>query len=61
MLFEDDDLALADASALNRKSFVEYLQTTPAEPLSMGVKAALCAVGVVVLLLLVAALLTGGR
>jgi hypothetical protein len=62
LLFDDDEDAPAAAprELVVRKPFREYLQTTPAAPLSGGVKAALWAAGVVVLLLLIAALLTIG-
>ncbi len=60
MLFEDDE-PLSTAPTVERKPFVEYLRTTPAAPLSAGVKAALWAAGVVVVLLLLGALLKGGH
>jgi hypothetical protein len=58
-LFEQDepDPSLA---AGPRRSFAECLRTTPADPLSPLVKAALWAVGTIVVLLLIAALATGG-
>ena len=43
----------------SRRPFKEFLRDTPATPLSAGTRAALWAVGVVVALLLVAAMLKG--
>ena len=57
-LFEEDEPAGSLAGP--RRSFQECLRTTPADPLSPGLKAALWAVGTVVVLLLIAALATGG-
>lgn len=61
LLFEEDEPLVEAESAETRKPFVEYLQTTPAAPLSMGAKAMLWGAGVIVALLLVAALLQGAR
>lgn len=61
LLFEDDEPRAEAAPDVPRKSFVEYLQTTPAAPLSTAEKAILWGVGVVVVLLLLAALFLGTR
>ncbi len=58
-LFEVDE-PTESLAAGPRRSFDECLRTTPADPLSPGVKAALWAIGTVVVLLLIAALATGG-
>lgn len=59
------DLFDADAPDVDdsgpRRSFQDCLKATPADPLSALVKAALWVVGTVVILLLVAALATGGK
>jgi hypothetical protein len=57
-LFEVDEPSASAAGP--RRSFEECLRTTPADPLSPGLKAALWALGTVVILLLIAALATGG-
>jgi hypothetical protein len=56
-LFEDDE----PLDAGPRRSFRECLRETPAEPLSTPVKALLWTLGVIVVLLLVAALLTASH
>ncbi len=57
-LFEVDEPL--DASTGPRRSFQECLRTTPADPLSTPLKALLWTLGTVVILLLIAALATGG-
>lgn len=57
LLFEADEPAGPKADAPPRRPFAEYLRTTPAAPLSPAAKGSLYAVGVVVMLLFVAALL----
>jgi hypothetical protein len=63
LLFEEDDLPSRPIDAPEPvRPFNEYLRTTPAAPLSGLAKALLWGVGVVVVLLLVAALFkTGNR
>ena len=57
-LFEEDE---PSASSIGpRRSFEECLRTTPADPLSTGLKVALWVVGTLVVILLIAALATGG-
>ena len=56
-LFEDD-LVVATGP---RRSFKDCLRETPADPLSTPLKALLWTLGTVVILLLVAALATGGQ
>ena len=56
-LFEVDR-PLGDAGP--RRSFRDYLKTTPAEPLSNLLKALLWTLGTVVVVLLIIALATGG-
>ncbi|CAN5682384.1 hypothetical protein BH23PLA1_BH23PLA1_09430 [soil metagenome] len=59
-LFDEDERpesASSASSAEEHRPFVEYLRTTPAEPLSSGLKAALWAVGALVGLLFLASLL----
>jgi hypothetical protein len=62
LLFDDEELppSAAEVAPVVVKPFREYLKTTPPAPLSSGVKAALYAVGGLVVLLLVAALLKRG-
>ena len=55
-IFDDVVPAVSSGSS---KPFKEFLRETPAAPLSGGMKAALWAVGAVVALLLVAALMKG--
>jgi hypothetical protein len=57
LLFEVEE----QPGAVTRKPFAEYLRETPAAPLSGGMKAALWAAGAVALLMLVLALVKGGR
>ena len=59
-LFERDH-GPAVAGSGSRRTFRELLRETPAQPLTPAIKAVLWAVGVVVILLLVAALATGGK
>ena len=54
MLYEDDAPAVVRGPS---KPFAEYLRETPAAPLSPAIQAALWAAGIVVVLLLVAALI----
>jgi hypothetical protein len=56
-LYEDDE---PDASG-PRRSFQECLRTTPADPLPTLLKGLLWTVGTIVILLLIAALVTGGN
>jgi hypothetical protein len=57
LLFEEDEtLPRGDSTP-----FVEYLRRTPAAPLSLGVRAGLAAAGIVAVLLLIFALIRGGR
>ena len=51
--------AEAPASVESSLPFKDFLRTTPAAPLSIGVKAALWILGVIVVLLLVGALMKG--
>jgi hypothetical protein len=55
LLFDDDPPPLSMDSGVERKPFAMYLRQTPAEPLSMGIKAMLLAAGIAVALLLAAA------
>ena len=55
-LYDSDAAPVSQGSA---RPFKEFLRETPAAPLSGGVKAALWAVGVVVAILLAAALMKG--
>ncbi len=57
-LYEDDDLPGLDGP---RRSFRECLRTTPAAPLPTLVKALLWVVGILVILLLAAALVASGH
>lgn len=57
-LFEDDEAPLETGL---HKTFKEYLRETPAAPVPAWINAALWAAGVLVLLLLLAALLRSGR
>jgi hypothetical protein len=57
-LFEKDEPVASSSGP--RRSFEECLRTTPADPLSPVLKAALWVVGTLVVLLLIAALATGG-
>ena len=58
-LFEVDEPL--DVATGPRRSFQECLRTTPADPLSPALKAVLWVVGSLVVLLLIAALVTGGQ
>ncbi len=58
-LFDADTPSVDESGP--RRSFQDCLKATPADPLSALVKAALWVVGTVVILLLVAALATGGK
>jgi hypothetical protein len=55
LLFDDDPFPVPTGPAVERKPFAVYLQKTPAQPLSTGVKALLWAAGIVVGLLLAGA------
>jgi hypothetical protein len=57
-LFEVDEPL--DGQLGPRRSFQECLRTTPADPLSTPLKALLWTIGTIVILLLIAALATGG-
>jgi hypothetical protein len=58
LLFDDEEEDGGPASApVERKTFAEHLRSTPAAPLSPGLKVLLGVAAVVVLLLLVAALM----
>ena len=57
LLFDADEPAGPSADAPPRRPFAEYLRTTPAAPLSPMARNSLYAVGAVVLLLFLAALL----
>jgi hypothetical protein len=58
LLFDDeeDGRTASASSAVERKSFAEHLRSTPAAPLSPGLKALLGVAAAVVVLLLVAVL-----
>jgi hypothetical protein len=58
-LYEDDEPL--DASTGPRRSFRDCLRTTPADPLSIPLKALLWVMGTLVILLLLAALATSGQ
>lgn len=61
LLFEEDEPRVEVSSGMERKPFAEYLRTIPAAPLSTGAKAAIWGLGVLVALLLAAALFKGAR
>jgi len=56
-LYDDEP----DLSTGPRRPFRDCLRETPADPLSTPIKALLWAVGTIVILLLIAALVTGGN
>lgn len=56
-LFETEK---SSAGTVKARTFAEYVKDSPAAPMSRGVKAALCAVAVIVALLFLAAIF-GGR
>ena len=57
-LYEADEPVVGDGGP--RKSFQEYLRTTPADPLSTPLKALFWTLGTIVIVLLAIALATGG-
>ena len=61
LIYDDDPTALPTGPVAERKPFKIYLRETPAQPLSTGLKAALWAAGIAVVLLLAGAIWKASR